>query len=382
MMMTDKITRIPGNNIDQMTRTMKHCKLIAIFLGIGIYAYTRDTSLLTDTIVSGSYPAQSEVITGFDFFGSEEPLEMTLAFDFNNFLKTRNNPEYINAILTIKLNAGNSVSQRIKIKARGEVRRTISDLPPIMMKFKNDSQDLRPIREKGTLKLVAPCKYSTMYKNYVLKEYLAYRMFSLVTPYSFRTRLVKISYKDNGKPKNSLTAFGFLIENEKDMAARNDAVLVNRGGISHTQVNSRDLARVAVYNYMIGNTDWYLSCQHNIQVIKPIQVASDKGIPVAFDFDYSGFVNAEYAIPSKTIPIEDVKERYYLGTCFSDEEIKPVIDEFVELKEAFISTIENFDLLSQSDRKMAEGYINSFYKSNRYNYVLISDLNRTCIHPQ
>ncbi len=352
------------------------------FLSIGINANTQDNSLIMDTLASGSYTAVLAAKTGFDFFGSEEPLEMTLSFNFNNFLKTRNNPEYLDATLTIKLNAQNSISQRIKIKARGEVRRTISDFPPIMLKFKNDSQNSKSIREKGTLKLVTPCKKTTLYKNYVLKEYLAYRMFNLVTPYSFKTRLVKISYKDTEKPKKTLTAYGFLIENEKDMAARNDAVLVNCGGVSHTQVNSRDLARVAVYNYMIGNTDWYLSCQHNIQVIKPIKVASDKGIPVAFDFDYSGFVDAEYSVPTKNIPIEDVKERYYLGTCFTEEEIKPVIDEFVELKDEFLSTIENFDLLSMGDKKLAEGYINSFYRANSYNYTLISDLSRTCIHGQ
>ena len=360
---------------------MKTFTFFISFLSIGIYAYTQDNSLIMDTLESGSCTAVSAAKTGFDFFSSEEPLEMTLVFNFSTFLITRNKPEYLDATLTVKLDDNNFLSQEIKIKARGEVRRTISSFPPIMLKFKNASHDSLPIREKGTLKLVTPCNQTTLYKDYVLKEYLAYRLFNLVTPYSFKTRLVKITYVDGDKPKNTLTSYGFLIENEKDMAARNDAILVNHNGISNTQVNSRDLARVAVYNYMIGNTDWYLSCQHNIKVIKPLKVASDKGIPVAYDFDYSGFVDAEYSVPSKNIPIENVKDRYYLGTCFNDEEIKPVIDEFVELEDEFISTIENFDLLSKGDKKRAESYINSFYKANRYNYVLISDLNRTCIQP-
>jgi hypothetical protein len=360
---------------------MKTLTFLILFLSMGMYIHPQDNSLLTDTVSSGSWAGKSAANIGFDFFNSEEPLEMTLVFSFSTFLKTRNKPEYIDATLTLKLDDNNSLSQDIKIKARGEVRRTISIFPPIMLKFKSINQDSRPIREKGTLKLVTPCNQTSLYKEYVLKEYLAYRLFNLVTPYSFKTRLVKITYIDGDKPKNTLTSYGFLIENEKDMAVRNDAILVNHNGISNTQVNSRDLARVAVYNYMIGNTDWYLSCQHNIKVIKPLEVASDKGIPVAYDFDYSGFVDAEYSVPSKNIPIEDVKDRYYLGTCFTDEEIKPVIDEFVELKDKFISTIENFDLLSKGDKKQAENYINSFYKENRYNYVLISDLNRTCIQP-
>jgi hypothetical protein len=355
---------------------------ISIFLLIlcmpGMNTYPQKAALLRDTLISGSHPVNAAVKDEGYLFASEELLEMTLSFSFREFLKTRKNPEYLNANLTIKINDSNAVSQKIKIKARGVVRRDISNFPPIMLKFKNGNHKTGPILANGSLKLVTPCNQTKIYENYVLKEYLAYKLFNLVTPYSFNTRLVKIRYVDSDNPKKTFTVYGFIMENEKDMAKRNEAVLVDSIMPSQKQMNSLDMARVAVFNYMIGNTDWGLPNQHNVRILSSLKEPTGKGIPVAYDFDYSGFVHAEYSVPTVGLPIKDVTERYYSGRCYSDEEIKPVIDEFVELKDQFLSTIDKFDLLPTGEKKRAEMYINSFYKANKTHYALISALNRTC----
>jgi hypothetical protein len=360
---------------------MKTVQILIFIVSIGMpgmKSCPQETALLTDTIISVSSGVKSAEKAGIDLFASEELLEMTLSFNFREFLKTRNNPKYLSANLSIKMNDGIIVSQDIKIKARGVVRRTLSDFPPIMLKFKDDNHKTGPIRSRGSLKLVSPCKQTTTYENYVLKEYLAYKMFNLVTPYSFKTRLVKVIYVNSDKPKNKFTFYGFLMENEKDLAKRNDAVLVDSIIPSQAQMNKLDMARVTVFNYMIGNTDWGLPNMHNVRILSSLKEPTGKGIPVAYDFDYSGFVNAEYSVPTEGLPIKDVKVRYYTGMCYSQEEIKPVMEEFVELKEQFIHTIDLFDLLPASEKKRAESYINSFYKANKTQYVLISDLNRTC----
>jgi len=360
-----------------MKTRMIHILLLAVLMPVrGTLA--QETVLLTDSAASAPGNSKSEESSGFDFFATDELLEMTLGFNFREFLKTRNNPENIDAILTVKMKNGKSVTQPIKIKARGEMRRTICYYPPIMLKFSSSKNDTVTIREKGSLKLVTPCNQTRLYENYVLKEYLAYKLYNQVTPYSFKTRLVKVNYLDTEKPKNTYTAYGFVIENEKDMAARNDAALVDVKIISDNQMNAQDMARVAVFNYMIGNTDWWLPNQHNVKILSSRKELTGKGIPVTYDFDYSGFVNAEYSAPTVNIPIKDVTERYYMGMCYNDEEINPVIGEFLELKDQFINTIEDFDLLPNGDKKRVESYISSFYRANKTNYVLISDLNRTC----
>jgi hypothetical protein len=139
-----------------------------------------------------------------------------------------------------------------------------------------------------------------------------------------------------------------------------------------------EMARVAVFNYMIGNTDWSVPYQHNIKILKLLQTPSDKAIPVAYDFDYSGLVNTLYAVPPAELPIKDVAQRYYLGLCDQDEEVARVLEEFRGLQVQFLETVDNFNYLSKNDRKHVESYISSFYKRYNYKNYMISDLTSTC----
>jgi len=314
----------------------------------------------------------------YDFFASEELLEMTLCFDIREFIKSKYNPEYCDARITIRINESDSITQDIKLKARGEMRREYCYFPPVMLKFKGDDNESEMTLGKGTLKLVTHCNPSDMFESYLFKEYLTYRLFNLVTPYSFKTRLVKINYVDINKAKNAFTAYGFLIENEDQLAGRNNAVILNNTALTQKQMNTEDMARVAVFNYMIGNTDWAVPSQHNIKIMKTLEVPSDRGIPVAYDFDYSGLVNTVYSTPCEELPIKIVTERYYQGLCFSDEELQPVIEEFAGKQEQILGTIDNFEYLSKGDKKQVESFINSFYKLYKNQKYLLSDLNRTC----
>jgi hypothetical protein len=315
---------------------------------------------------------------GFDFFTSEELLQMTLRFDIRAFLKTKGHPEYVDALLTVKTSATDSLSQHIKIKARGDMRRTYCYFPPVMLKFKSTEQEKSPIQNNGTIKLVTHCNLTSVFENYVLKEYLAYKMYNLVTPYSFKTRLVKINYTDINKPEKSFSAYGFLIENEDNMAKRNKSVVLNKVNILQWNLNPADMARLAVFNYMIGNTDWSLLSHHNIKVMASYEKNGYKAIPVAYDFDYSGFVNTNYSAPAEVLPIKKVTDRYYLGLCLDEQELKPVIEEFGGLKDQFLSTVSDFDYLSNGSKRQAEAYINSFYKIFKYENYILYDLNRTC----
>jgi hypothetical protein len=217
-----------------------------------------------------------------------------------------------------------------------------------------------------------------MFESYVVREYLTYKLFNLVTPYSFRTRLVRINYVDSNKPDNVFTAYSFLIENENMMSERNNSVVVKTPNLTQKNMTSQDMARVAVFNYMIGNTDWGVPNQHNVKVLRSTKVLSDKAIPVAYDFDYSGFVNTVYAAPFEELPITNVTERYYLGVCYSDEELKPVIEEFGGLKQQILGTIDDCEYLSPVDKKWTTYYINSFYKMYKHPKTLLYDLNHTC----
>ncbi len=317
-------------------------------------------------------------VDGIDFFASDELLQMTLCFDIKEFTRTRNKPEYFEATLTVKSDEGDSVSQVIKLKARGEMRRAYCNFPPVMLKFYDRENEPEKIQSKGTIKLVTHCMPTTLYQNYVLKEYLTYRLFNHVTPYSLKTRLVKVKYVDINKPEKAFTAFGFLIENEDKMAERNQAIMIKSDKLTQKNMFPNDMARIAMFNFMIGNTDWSVPLQHNIKIMRSLTVFSDKAIPVIYDFDYSGLVNTIYAIPFEELPIKEVTERYYMGLCYKEEELKPILDEFVGLKEKILSTVSDFEYLPKGDKKAVETYLNGFYKTYTTQNALLHDMNCSC----
>ena len=315
----------------------------------------------------------------FDFFNSEEVLEITLVFDIKGFLKTKFEPESsYDARLTVITPGKDSLTQNIKVEARGKMRLKYCSFPPMTLKMKNKKNN-EAVFPKGNFKLVTHCSQAGNFENYILKEYLAYKLYNIVTPYSFKTRLVVVNYVDVNRPKVSYTEYGFIIENTDNLAARNNAVVVENLKVSQNNMDEYEMARVAFFNYMIGNTDWSVQSQHNVKVLKAADPIVNKGIPVTYDFDYSGFVNTVYATPNDKIPITSVTERYFQGTCFSEELLKQVINEFHDNQDKFLETIDGFQYLSHPQKKIAVAYLNNFFKKYRRQQSLITDINRTCL---
>jgi len=363
-------------------KAMKTMYPIQLFLCLGILcnlAVSQGIVTAEDSITRIPGNVKSPTYKVIDLFASEEPLEMILSFSFKEFLKSRNDPQYLDATLTVKVDENDSITQPIKIKARGEMRRFYCSFPPIMLRFKKDDPDTgRIIQRKGTVKLVIPCSPNAASEGYVFKEYLLYKLYNQVTPYSFRTRLVRISLTDLNQPDKSFASYGFIIENEDSMSERNNTVVLKSMNLTQKNMVSREMIRLAVFNYMIGNTDWAVPTQHNVRIVKSLETVSDQAIPVAYDFDYAGFVSTNYATPAEELPIKMVSQRYYLGMCAPDDELTDVIDEFGTLKGPFLNTINRFELLPDKSKKDAEAYINSFYKMYKNQNSLIKTMNTTC----
>ena len=49
------------------------------------------------------------------------------------------------------------------------------------------------------MKVVTHCKGGKTTSNYILKEYMAYRTHNMLSPYSFRVRLVRMKYIETGR---------------------------------------------------------------------------------------------------------------------------------------------------------------------------------------
>ena len=109
------------------------------------------------------------------------------------------------------------------------------------------------------------------------------------------------------------------------------------GGLDEMDPAQLDL--VTVFQYLIGNTDWSVIMIHNIRLV---QVEGHPFfLPVAYDFDWSGVVNAAYARPDQKLGTKTVRERVYRGACRPMEELKPALARVMErrdsIRDAFAS---------------------------------------------
>ncbi|MDX1909629.1 MAG: hypothetical protein SF053_21500 [Bacteroidia bacterium] len=296
-------------------------------------------------------------------FGPTAPLRMEMSFNYSQLIKNKFDDEYQPAILTVHLDDSTQVADTIRIKARGEFRREYCKFPPLALNFKKADFGYLPLNELERVKLVTTCRLQEAYQQYLYEEYLAYRIYNLLTPMSYQVRLVEITYRDNQGKKDPFTEYGFIIEETDKMAARNQCVELEAKSAPEKQLNRAQMTLVAVFEFMIGNTDWYTGNLHNIRVIQPLDVDNVTSIyPVPYDFDYSGLVNAMYAAPDPKLGIESVRDRYYLGACRTRAELEVVFD-IMRLRRREIEALyRDFPLLTKENRQIELEYLADFYE--------------------
>jgi hypothetical protein len=120
--------------------------------------------------------------------------------------------------------------------------------------------------------------------------------------------------------------------------------------------------RLALFNFMIGNYDWSIPGQHNIIVLKSLGFDPyGLGIAIPHDFDWTGLVNASYAVPAEIVGTDNVRERIFLGVCRSKEVYDKDLDLFSEKKEEFYRVINEFPYVNTQAKKDMTGYLDGFF---------------------
>ena len=319
----------------------------------------QDSLMLQENIPDIQDTIRVDFVEDFELFNSEVPLKMNLVFDMNEFMAEKSDPEYIDAVLNFCCEQ-DTMKWDVRIKARGEFRRNFCSFPPIMINVKDMDQGPESVRSQKTMKLVTHCHDGNTYQEYVFKEYLIYKLYNILTPYSFRVRLVNINYIDEKDPDDVISSYGFLIENVDQLADRNKAVEFDSSLIQQHDMIPENMTRLAIFQYMIGNVDWQVGT-HNVKILTASDPATEKAIPVPYDFDHSGFVNAKYAVPRRNLGLTDIRQRRYMGGCSLNILLPSALNEFAALQEEFVNTVNDFELISGRDRKDLLSYLDEFY---------------------
>jgi len=304
-------------------------------------------------------------------FSSHETMELTLTGPFDEVFKDRDqDSEDHPAQLAYTTDAGGRDTIDVEIRTRGKFRlqRSTCNFPPLHVRFARKEAEGTPFQGAGRIKLVTHCRTgNSTYEQYVLKEYLAYRVFNLFTDKSFRVRLARITYVESEKDREPITAYGFFIEDKDEVAARAGYQVLDAPAIPPENHDPAQLSLVEVFEYLIGNTDWdaFLrgpdddECCHNTKNIGP---PYGPVYAVPYDFDWSGLVDARYARPDAKLGIRSVRQRLYRGICRSTEQLQATLQLFLARKDSVYALFRNQEGLEERELERALGYLDDFYE--------------------
>ncbi len=306
--------------------------------------------------------AQANRIDSIKFFTDEGLIDLTLTTAIRDLKSVKGEEVYQDATISCRFPDSSVIEEKIRIAARGHYRRQYCNIPPLLLNFHNPTSP--KLNKLGKLKLVIGCGSNTDDEQLVLKEYLVYKMYNLLEEKSFRVRLVRVNYRDINNRIRPFSQYAFFMEDEEDMARRNGCEKRDKVVFQTESTDREMMTKVALFQYMISNGDWGVSSNHNIKLIFE---KNKQTIPfvVPYDFDHSGFVNADYALPpelfTERFGVEKVTERVYWGFPRTMDELQTAFKLFRDKKNAITSLITNFQPLTSRTRKWTLEFINEFY---------------------
>ena len=288
-----------------------------------------------------------------------DPLEVVIETDIKK-LRSSSGPEtqWQNGIFKIMKNNAAVFEQKVQVAARGNMRKKTCHFPPVKIRFYEHKLENDSLEDVNELKLVVACRNTNDDDQLVLKEWLAYKLYNLLTEESFRVKEASVRFITPGKKKGGMVSTAFFIESEQELASRLGGRPIKPRIISPRGLDTVAYDRMCLFQYMIGNTDWSTYTRHNI---KTIGFKGRAAIAIPYDFDYSGLVSADYAIPSPDLPIKVVQERYYLGFCRSAASYSDRFKEFLAQKEAILAVCQQAPRIEKANRRQMHDYLKEFF---------------------
>jgi hypothetical protein len=210
------------------------------------------------------------------------------------------------------------------------------------------------------VKLVTHCRDWDSYEQNVLEEYLAYRIYNQLTDVGFRVHLALITYVDTSGKDEPVSRAAFFIEPEDGLAARLGGDMLEVPAANPEDYPPQQIGLMNLFQFLIGNTDWSAVRFHNVKLVR---VGWDY-LPIPYDFDFSGLVDAPYAGPSPNLAhrIRTVRERLYRGICSDRIDFQDLFSRFNERREDILDLVRTQPCLRDRSIRMATNYIEEFYE--------------------
>lgn len=326
--------------------------------------------IATFSVVNKSYSQtglnQMDKDSAGTIFDEEKLLHLKFSYHRTDIIEHTDDSTYIDAELSYLDTQERWQILPVEARIRGGFRRTNCYYSPIKLK-------IDPSKSQGTIfegnkkfKLVFPCLNSRRSNDNLIEEYMAYKIYEVLSDYHFKTRLFDAEFfEKDKKDKNGKTETrikGFFIQDDENFADQHNGKEINRF-TDHKAQDAKSSVACALFQYMIGNTDFSTVYLHNTKLF----YIDKKYVPVPYDFDMSGLVNASYAVVSniqnETLPIDNVTSRLYRGFLADDNIVQQVREEFLDKEIDVFQRIDSLKkyFLYPKDFERSRDYVSDFY---------------------
>lgn len=295
----------------------------------------------------------------FDAMSYTEMLNLTIETEVDSLIENRRSSAEYPSVLSFENQDGQPQTFALKIGVRGIFRRLrCSGIPPLKLNFKKKALTAAGMTKFDDYKLVTYCVADKSdAKALLLKEFLAYKLYNGITDESYQVQLLNITFKDSQTGKKT-KQWGFIIEDTALLRHRLGAEKVKETrNVAFEKFNPTQIRRVALFQYLIGNSDWDLKVSRNMKYINK----EGQYLAIPYDFDFSGMVNAPYALGNPNFNLVNVQDRVYLGFPEEVDNLEAAVEELTNKQTDLIQIVENFKLLNRSSRKEIISYLNTYF---------------------
>ena len=322
--------------------------------------------LLSLCLAASSLKGQEQTadsISLFEYFytGTDSFIDVELTTDLRLLVRRKLLEEYQPAVFRFAGPEATPQAWECKIRSRGNIRKSQCFYPPVRLNVQKEHLEALALRrESDKIKVVLQCRQGTVNEDYLYKEYLIYKMYNLLDPVSYNIQLTRFTFHDPDGKRDPEVLNGFILEPIEDLAHRVGGQVVEREGASSVMMESEPYNIMTTFQYLIGNTDWSPKNMHNLSTVKLPD--ERKMHPIPYDFDYTGLVDAFYAIPAEQSGLKSVRERVYNGQAVTDAEAHFLINLFQEKKKALLQVIHQFPYMDEKEKARVLSYLDDFFK--------------------
>ncbi len=283
-----------------------------------------------------------------------DSVTFSLDTDWKQLMRGKLKKEYQPVTLTVH-GLGEPIPLKGKIRSRGNIRLEACTNPSLKLKVKKAGLRAAGFSDLNEFKFVLQCTSSGLGEDYLNREKLIYDLHAVYSDYSHRT--VRATLFPDATKDESLQVF--LLEDEEQLAARFNANILNTKRASVSGLERSSYVNLCLFNYLILNTDWFIFNLHNVEFVIP--KGTNKIISIPYDFDYSGFVGASYAIPREALDISSIYVPKWLGQEVTEEEMLEAAAHYQKFEDQARTLIEDYPDLDKRSRKRMLKRLDQFY---------------------